>query len=150
MACPALAQERKAVTAAEARTAMDSFYAALAATSPDVIERLLGQATTPDWQDCAANDACEGRSAAIGHWAGRFAVVPNSRWEERDLLVAGDKVIVRGQETGTPVLPFLGVAPAGRSFSVMTIDIHEVREGRVARTYHVEDWGAAIRQLSQQ
>ena len=150
MARPALAQERTAVTAAEAGTIVTSLYAALAATSPDTIERLLGASTTPDWQDCGATDACEDRSAAIKHWAGRFAVVPDSRWEQKELLVSGNRIIVRGQETGTPVLPFLGVAPTGRSFSVMTIDIHEVREGRVARTYHVEDWGSAIRQLSQQ
>jgi hypothetical protein len=30
----------------------------------------------------------------------------------------------------------------------MTIDIHTVKEGKLATAYHVEDWASAMRQLS--
>ena len=29
-----------------------------------------------------------------------------------------------------------------------TIDIHEVRDGRVHRVYHLEDWATALKQLA--
>uniref|UniRef100_UPI003A938C71 ester cyclase n=1 Tax=Hoeflea sp. TaxID=1940281 RepID=UPI003A938C71 len=50
--------------------------------------------------------------------------------------------------TGTPVTPFFGVDGEGRSFDIMTIDIHELEDGVIARTYHVEDWAGALQQLS--
>jgi hypothetical protein len=31
----------------------------------------------------------------------------------------------------------------------MSIDVHTVEGGRIVRTYHVEDWAGAIRQLRQ-
>ena len=123
-------------------------YDALTAMFPGMVGPLLIEATTPDWRNCSGEDACETREATIVRWSGRVAVVPDLRWEERDLMVAGDRVIVRGEVSGTPALPFLGVEPTGRGFRLMTIDIHEVRDGRVARTHHAENWASAIAQLT--
>lgn len=36
----------------------------------------------------------------------------------------------------------------GKSFRIMTIDIHTVQDGKLVEAYHVEDWAGAIRQLS--
>ena len=33
-------------------------------------------------------------------------------------------------------------------FKIMTIDIHEVKDGKIVQSYHVEDWARAIRQVS--
>lgn len=30
----------------------------------------------------------------------------------------------------------------------MTIDIHEVQDDKIIRTYHIEDWASALRQLA--
>jgi len=57
--------------------------------------------------------------------------------------------VVRGEATGTPVAQFMGVPPQGKRFTAMTIDIHEVRGGKIVRTHHVEDWTSAVHQLSQ-
>lgn len=81
-------------------------------------------------------------------WASRVKVVPDLRWQRRDLLVAGDRIVVRGQDDGTPTAPMFGIAPKGRAFSIMTIDIHEVRDGKISRSYHVEDWARAMQQLA--
>jgi hypothetical protein len=54
---------------------------------------------------------------------------------------------VRGEATGTPVQPFLGVQPTGKSFRTMSIDVHTVKRGKIVRTYHLENWTVAIRQL---
>lgn len=64
------------------------------------------------------------------------------------MLVDGDRVIVRGEATGTPAGPFFGVPHGGKSFRIMSIDIHTVKDGKLVTSYHVEDWATAMRQLS--
>jgi predicted ester cyclase len=56
-------------------------------------------------------------------------------------------VIVRSEASGTPSGDFMGVPHSGRRFSIMTIDIHTVREERLVAAHHVEDWMGAVRQL---
>ena len=55
---------------------------------------------------------------------------------------------MRSRATGIPVAPFFGVDGQGRSFDIMTIDIHELEDGKIVRTYHVEDWAGALQQLA--
>ena len=77
-----------------------------------------------------------------------WKLIPDLRWEPKDVVVEGDKVVVRSVATGSPRGPFMGLETDGtRAFRIDTIDIHEVRDGRVARVYHLEDWATAIRQL---
>jgi predicted ester cyclase len=73
--------------------------------------------------------------------------VPDLSWSLRDLMVCGNKVIVRGEARGTPIETFRGIPATGRSFRVMSIDIHTVRDGKIAQTYHIEDWAGARRQM---
>jgi predicted ester cyclase len=62
-------------------------------------------------------------------------------------LVSGDKVIVRGQANGTPPGDFIGAPHRGQSFSIMSIDIHTIENGKIIRTFHVEDMLGAQTQL---
>ena len=63
------------------------------------------------------------------------------------MLVIGDRVVVRGEATGTPAGAFMGVPHGGRKFTIMSIDVHTIANGKIARTYHIEDWMGAARQL---
>ena len=38
----------------------------------------------------------------------------------------------------------------GKAFSIMSIDIHTIREGRIQTTFYLEDWAGALRQLTGQ
>ena len=73
--------------------------------------------------------------------------VPDLKWTPQEILRSGDRYIVRSIATGTPAGKFFGVDAKG-SFEIMTIDIHTVKDGRIVRSYHVEDWARAIRQVS--
>ena len=76
-------------------------------------------------------------------------VVPDLMWEPQEILQHGNRFIVRGKATGTPVGPFFGVDPAtGKSFEIMSIDILTVAEGKLVHAYHLEDWTTAIQQLT--
>jgi predicted ester cyclase len=66
------------------------------------------------------------------------------------MYVTDNFVTVRSRATGTPVAPFFGVDGQGRNFDIMTIDIHELSDGKIIRTYHVEDWATGLSQLKGQ
>jgi predicted ester cyclase len=90
------------------------------------------------------------REAFLGQIGGFAQLMPDLNWAIQDMHQDEDTFVVRSRATGTPVAPFFGVDGEGRSFDIMTIDIHELEDGVIARTYHVEDWAGALQQLSGQ
>jgi len=77
-------------------------------------------------------------------------VVPDLTWEPQEIIELEDgRFVVRGLAAGTPVGPFFGVEPpTGKSFEIMSIDILTLDDGKIAHTYHLEDWTSAIAQLT--
>ena len=75
-------------------------------------------------------------------------LIPDLKWVPVEIIESGNRFVVRGKATGTPKGPLFGVDGAGKSFTIMSIDIHEVVNGKVARVYHIEDWAGALRQLA--
>lgn len=73
---------------------------------------------------------------------------PDLKWDIKEVLVDGNRIIVRSEASGTPQGPFIGVPASGKSFKVMAIDIHAIEDGKAITAHHVEDWAGAIRQLS--
>jgi predicted ester cyclase len=124
------------------------FYDGLnAAPGKDVVS-VLRQATAPEWVSCGTNDVCGPREQVIAAIAGRHKAIPDLKWEIKEVLVSGNRVTVRGEATGTPAGEFLGVPQGGKSFKLMSIDVHTVEGGKIVRSYHIEDWLGAVRQLS--
>ncbi|MGZ4138522.1 MAG: ester cyclase [Actinomycetota bacterium] len=64
-----------------------------------------------------------------------------------DIVAEGDRVVVRWSQTGTHTGNFMGIPPTGKTFSIAGIDIHELREGRMAEHWHVVDLFALLQQL---
>jgi len=52
------------------------------------------------------------------------------KFDIKEVLVAGDRVIIRGDVTGTPAGELFGVPHTGKSFRMMAIDIQTIREDR--------------------
>lgn len=130
-----------------ARAAIAPFYQALNAGNDAAA--LINKATGPDWESCGNTSRCVSAEQVGKAIAGFHQRVPDLKWEIHEVLVSGDRVIVRGEGSGTPAGEFLGVPHGGRGFRVLSIDIHTVRDGRLTgRTYHVEDWMGATRQLT--
>ena len=63
------------------------------------------------------------------------------------MLVAGDRVIVRGEVTGSPSGESFAMPHSGNSFRIMADDIQTCRDGKIAMIYHMENWLSAIGQL---
>lgn len=70
-----------------------------------------------------------------------------SRISVLNVSVSGDRVIVRGELSGTPAGELFGVPHTGTSFRIMAIDIQTIRDGKIGRTYHLENWLSALGQL---
>ncbi|WP_280328736.1 ester cyclase [Pseudomonas sp. BN102] len=64
-----------------------------------------------------------------------------------EVLQDGDKVIVRSRISGTQSGTFVGVAPTNRRIDIRATDIHEFKDGKIVRTWHMEDWMTGLHQL---
>ena len=131
-----------------ARAGIAPFYKALNAEFASDSAELIRQATAADWVSCRGNDVCNSRDEVIAGIAARLKSVPDPKWQIKDVLVSGNQVTVRGEATGTPVGEFFGAAHTGKSFKVMSIDVHTLEGGKMIHSYHIEDWIGAVRQLT--
>ena len=57
----------------------------------------------------------------------------------RDVVAAGDKVVVRFTNSGTQTGPFLGAAPTGRHAEWLGIGIYTVTDGKISEGWFGED-----------
>ncbi len=77
-----------------------------------------------------------------------WKLIPDLKWDIQEVIQDGDKYVVRSRATGSPQGDFMGLPTDGsKSFDMMTIDIHQVKDGKIQHTYHLEDWGTAMKQL---
>ena len=144
-----LASSARAELSAEAaRASVAPFYKALNAEFANDSPELIRQATAPQWVSCRGNDICNTRDEVIAGIGQRLKSVPDLKWEIKEILVSGNQVTVRGEATGTPAGEFMGAPHSGKSFKLMSIDVHTLEGGKMVRSYHIEDWLGAVRQLS--
>ncbi len=141
MAAPASANDRQIV---------EDFYTRLInpAGAPDKMaeaERILA----PNFESVGDYSGKNKTRAELAKTLEGFGkLVPDLTWKIEEVLQAGNRYVVRGRATGTPKGPFFGVDGQGKSFTIMSIDIHEVAGGKIVKSYHIEDWAGALRQLS--
>jgi hypothetical protein len=145
---PAQANEKAEINAEAARASVAPFYKSLNAEFAGESADLIRQATTPDWVSCRGNNDCNSRDQVIAGIGARLKSVPDLRWEIKEIAVSGNQVTVRGEATGTPAGEFMGAPHTGKSFKLMSIDVHTLEGGKMLRSYHVEDWIGAVRQLT--
>src|SRR4030088_2900701 len=97
LASPAGAQT---LTVEKARAIVTPFYEALTPPEEKDVAKLLKQATSSDWMSCGGNDACFPREKVIGGFKSRGTILPDLKWEIKEVLVAGDRIVVRGEGSG--------------------------------------------------
>jgi len=76
------------------------------------------------------------------------AAFPDLRMEPEDVIVSGDKVVVRARVTGTHEAEMMGMAATGKAIDVQLIDILRLDDaGLVAEHWGVFDQFAMMQQL---
>ncbi|MDB5802248.1 MAG: hypothetical protein JWL63_3187 [Rhodocyclales bacterium] len=132
----------------QAVAAIAPLYDSLNKPGTKDIGALLAKSTTDDWKACVRDDLCVNREHVVKSLQSRGVAIPDLKWEIKEVLVVGDRAIVRSEASGTPVAQGAGLNPTGKAFRVMAIDIQTIRDGKISRSYHLEDWAAAAQQLS--
>lgn len=143
-----LAQTSGALTPDAARRAIAPFYEMLNKPATKDLKALAEGSMSAEWRSYSGDKVFKGREEFVAQVTGFGKLIPDLTWEIKEVLVAGDRVIVRSEASGTPQGPLFGVPPSGKSFQVMTLDVHTVRDGKLVTAHHVEDWAGAIRQLT--
>ena len=111
------------------------------------VHALLAQACHADYKSYSTNEEWLSRDALAEVFQQIGTSVPDLAWSVIDIVVSGDRVIVRGEATGVPMAEFFGARPTGRRFKTMALDVFTVRDDKLASAYHVENWVGAIQQI---
>src|SRR5437667_1099659 len=137
------------LTEAQARTIIAPWYSLFNVATRGDVKSTQEQVLTPDYESCAGYlpGECWGRETSIKVVSNFANSIPDLKFDIKEVLVAGDRVIVRGEVTGTPAGELFGVPHTGKSFKIMAIDIQTIQDGKIARTYHLENWISALGQL---
>src|SRR5258708_2723354 len=146
----AFAASAQSLTEAQARAIITPWYSLFNQPVQGDMRALQEQVLTADYESCSGYlpGECWGRDASIKVVGGFAKSIPDMKFEIKEVLVAGDRVVVRGEVTGTPAGDLFGVPHSGKSFKIMAIDIQTVKDGKIAKTYHLENWLSALGQLS--
>ena len=135
--------------AADTPETIQTFYDLLSNPGSETATAAFVAATHDDWESVGDYSGTnKSRDAFLGQVGGFAKLIPDLNWAVQDMHAAGEFVTVRSRATGTPVAPFFGVDGQGRSFDIMTIDIHKIEDGKIVSSHHVEDWAGALQQLS--
>jgi hypothetical protein len=137
------------LTEPEARAIIAPWYKLFNLPVQGDMKTLQEEILTPDYQSCSGYlpSECWGRDASIKIVGGFATSIPDLKFQIEEVLVAGDRVIVRGEITGTPAGALFGVPHTGKSFRIMAVDIQTIHDGKISKTYHMENWLSALGQL---
>lgn len=108
-----------------------------------------GEILADDWVDIPLAPGQEqGPSGLAAQIAAFRRAMPDYDVKHEDLIVGGDRVAVRNTVSGTHQGAFMGHEPTGRCIEMRTMDIHQIRAGRIVTTWHLEDFAGLMAQLS--
>jgi ketosteroid isomerase-like protein len=149
MLAGASAAPAQSLTEQQARAAIAPWYSLFNVASRGDVKTIQEQILTADYESCSGYlpGECWGRETSIKVVSNFANTIPDMKFDIKEVLVAADRVIVRGEVTGTPAGELFGVPHSGKSFRMMAIDIQTMKDGRIAKTFHMENWLSAIGQL---
>jgi steroid delta-isomerase-like uncharacterized protein len=88
-----------------------------------------------------------GLAAQMENFRRIFASMPDVKMRVEDRVLAGDRMVARITLSGTHTQPLQGVAPTGRQFTLRTIDIWRVENGKLAEHWDIVDTAGLLKQL---
>jgi ketosteroid isomerase-like protein len=134
---------------AAARAVITPWYSQFTIASRGDVRATHDQVVAPEYRSYTGDGPGESwdRETSIKVITGFAQSIPDMRFTVREVFVVGDRAIVRGEVVGTPTGPLFGAPHTGKSFRIMSIDIQTIKDGKLVKTYHLENWLAALGQL---
>ena len=145
----ASAASAQGLTETQARAVIAPWYSLFNVATRGDVKAVHEEVLTADYESCSGYlpGECWGRDTSIKVVSNFANSIPDLKFDIKEVLLAGDRVVVRGEVTGTPAGELLGAPHTGKSFRIMAIDIQTIRDGKIAKTYHMENWLSALAQL---
>src|ERR1700727_637223 len=111
------------LTEAQARAVIAPWYGLFNVASRSDVKTVQEQVLTSDYESCAGHlpAECWGRDTSIKVVGSFSTSIPDMKFDIKEVLVAGDRVVVRGEVTGTPAGALFGLPHTGRGFRVMAL-----------------------------
>jgi len=136
------------VSAADDKATVQTFYDLLSNPASAAAAKKFDANTSDNWESIGNYSGKNKTKQAFIGQVGFFGkLMRDLNWKVEEMIQSGNKVVVRSRATATPNGPLFGVDGKGKSFEILTIDIHTIENGKIVRTYHVEDWAGALQQL---
>ncbi|GAA2062602.1 ester cyclase [Williamsia deligens] len=102
-----------------------------------------------DWVDIPLAPGQEQGPSGMAAQIGLFRrAMPDYSVVHEDLIAQGDRVAVRNTVSGTHQGAFMGIEATGRRIEMRTMDVHQVRDGQIVVTWHLEDFAGLMGQLT--
>ena len=77
-----------------------------------------------------------------------FAAFPDLQFEPGELLIAGDRVVQTGTQTGTDTGGFLGLPPSGKQFRAPAVLIYTINGREIVHERRIYDFSGFLLQLA--
>ncbi len=114
---------------------------------------LLDGVVTPDWEDIPLNpgqgpgpDGIKPMIKGIGQSLTDFEIVVHDVIDGRGSDGNG-KIAVRAEMRGTHTGDLFGIPATGHAVRIPIHEFHNVHDGRLTRTWHLEDWFGFFNQV---
>ena len=135
-------------SAADDKATVQTFYDLLSNPASAAAAKTFSTNTSDDWESIGNYSGKNKTKEAFLGQMGYFAkLIPDLKWNVEEMIQSENRVVVRSRATGIPKGPLFGVDGKGKGFDIMTIDIHTIENGKITKTYHIEDWAGALGQL---
>lgn len=137
------------LTEAQAHAVIDPWYSQFTVATRGDVKTIQETVVSPDYQTCNGDlpGECWGRDGSIRAVGGLTKAIPDLKFEMKEMLISGDRVTVIGEVTGTPAGDLFGVPHSGKTFRMMIVDVQTLKDGKLVRTVHMENWLSALNQL---
>jgi steroid delta-isomerase-like uncharacterized protein len=88
-----------------------------------------------------------GLAAQIENFRRIFASMPDVRMRVEDRIIAGDKMVARTTYSATHTQTIRDIPPTGKAFTLRTIDIWRIENGKLAEHWDLDDLKEALNKL---
>jgi steroid delta-isomerase-like uncharacterized protein len=139
----ALAQEGTPA-AGDVESIVRSFYEPFNTGDTAVYDTILAE----DWVDTPTGPGQQPGRAGFPPVIEMFRTIfPDLQVMPEDVIVSGNKAAVRSTIRGTHEGELFGIPGTGQPVEFMAIDIHELENGQIVHTWHVEDFLSVLFQI---
>ncbi|MFS4448683.1 ester cyclase [Maribacter sp. 2307UL18-2] len=146
-------KEKQTIEADKMETIAQQFYNQLSNPNDPQTDALSKNYMDENWVSTPEPIGGAGRVGFVKTLSVFGAMITDLKWEPQEMLVSGNKIIVRSIATGTPNSPegyFFGTPTNGsKRFEIPTIDIHTIENGKITESHHVEAWLTALGQINE-